>query len=978
MPGRILVTFSIHYSTHWREHLFICGSFPELGAWKASAAVPLNYAGGNWVGTVSVPTGSVEYKYFVRSEIDNTMRWEEGANRQQVFTDDLARGEAVFVRDVWQLAPTLNDEIAASSAVRKVMLRRPNPSALPHLSERKKGRVVVQFEVPVPLLSPGETVCVVGSTPARAFWSGRKSFEMTDQFAPLFCARVEFGLEEFPITYKYMVTHVDGSAPDVIENDPVRTVHAPITIDAASHDPVVFGCGGAPLSFADAAAQGHLAVPAGETCFAARLLIVRDAPFRYPAPRQLRAAGMAIPVFSIRTESSVGCGEFADLPKMAEFCERCGLRMLQLLPITDTMVNFIHWSDSYPYSSVSAFALHPIYVSIPQITPLPDGMAARIETARKKLDLDKMDYSDTLRTKLGFLEEIYNFHLQNGNIERDAEFRAFMRDSQYWLPAYAAFKTLATRFGTTRWSEWPEEFRNPTAGLINGLCSPSHPDFPRVQFHMWVQHHLDRQLRAASEACAQRRVALKGDLPIGVDMQGADTWWARKFFVMTAQAGAPPDPFSAVGQNWKLPLYNWDAIIADNFEWWANRLRVMSRHFHAYRVDHILGFYRIWSIPAYCVSGMHGHFSPGQGIHRSWLEQHGIRDPFKRLTTPYITRPMVEQEFGAETDDIIRTFLHPTSDGLLAFKAEFDTEVKVASFEERRLNINNDSPPEVLKALDLRLKHFWMLTNSVCLYQDDEDPNVFYPRFGITKSPSWQALGQDWRAQLERLCNDYFYNWHDQVWCESAHRKFPHLKRASDMLICGEDLGLLAPCVAPIMAFYRLLGLRVQRMPADPKKKFSHPNDYEYGVVATTSTHDMPPLRAWWQISDRRAFTDAEWARHIQSEDYKAEDEKLTHFWRYMLANWGDRPAVLPADQVERIVDMHMFCPAALAVFPLQDLLAIVGGDLVHENPHAELINNPANRKHYWQYRMRPTVEYLLQQTALITRIRGKVEASHR
>eukprot|EP00708_Paratrimastix_pyriformis_P002029 GAFH01000767.1.p2 GENE.GAFH01000767.1~~GAFH01000767.1.p2 ORF type:complete len:983 (+),score=424.58 GAFH01000767.1:28-2976(+) len=971
-----VAVFSVHYSTQWKESVFLCGSIPELGAWDVSRAVPLATHGGVfWSLDIALPLNqSFEYKYLVRKEGESWINWEPGMNHHCHLA--CTRGELVEIRDSWNVALDFTGEAAQSAALRLIMARA-NPRPLTPLNVRG-NHIVAQLEVCVPFLNPNEQVGVIGESGNRRFWVPSAALMTSDADAPIHKIRIELDPAELPLRYKYVIIHPSEPSLNVTEPDAPRVLHAPVDWDEVPAEATVYGPGAQPMTHAQARQAGFLQ-PNIKT---AQFVVRHDGSFKYPNPPHWRAAGMAIPVFSIRTEKSVGVGEFADLPLMAEFCHRAGLRMLQLLPITDTMVNGVHWTDSYPYSSVSNFALHPIYTCLEKCAPLPAEVVPLIAQTRGRLNgLPQVDYPQTLEAKMNMLQQIYRHHHTLGLLNHDPEFERFLADSQYWLPSYACFKVLADQNGGTNWTRWPRELQEEAAvpELVRAMCQPAHPSYPEVRFYMWLQFHLDKQLREASAECAALRVALKGDVPIGVDPNSADTWYFRKYFNIGTQSGAPPDAFSMHGQNWAFPTYNWDAIVADKFVWWATRLHVMGRSFHAYRIDHILGFFRIWEIPPSARSGMHARFNPGQGIHRSWLEAHGIVDRHGRLTAPYITRWLIETQFGEETDAIIAQFMERSrGDGEFQFKAEFATEDKIAAFEEARLHITLDSTPAQLKEFDVRLKKFWVLTNSVCLYQDEHNPDVFYPRFGITNSLSWQTLGPDWKAHLERFSIDYFYRWHDETWRFSAHKKFPHLRAASRMLVCGEDLGLLAPCVSPIMSQYKLLGLRVQRMPADPKVTFIHPNNYEYGTVATTSTHDMPPLRAWWRVMDQRNFRSQE--EMYNSEAYRKEIAKIDQFWYdpAFLGNHNPRPRDLPPSELERIVDMHMFCPAMLAIFPLQDLLALLPSGLYHPEPFDELINNPDNRKHYWRYRMRCTVEELLRDADIIDRIRGKVASSGR
>eukprot|EP00771_Trimastix_marina_P000350 gnl/Trimastix_PCT/1370.p1 GENE.gnl/Trimastix_PCT/1370~~gnl/Trimastix_PCT/1370.p1 ORF type:complete len:908 (+),score=250.75 gnl/Trimastix_PCT/1370:308-3031(+) len=898
--------------------------------------------------------------------------WEPGLNR--IFQVNASAGDLIEINDIWQLDVSLQDHIARTSALRDAILAREDPRPLRTIATASADSIIVQFEIYAPFVSPNEQVVVVGATRSRSAWHVTHPLVvLADADAPMYRGQIEVERTEFPIRYKYAITPpTDGATHPMYECDPLRTVVLP---KAVAQDCTVSTGQDNESPLSAAVESGLIAWP--ERASIPRLLALRDGLIRYVHRHLWRAAGVAIPVFSLKTSDSFGIGEFVDMVPMSELCHKMGARVLQVLPVTDTMVNFVHWSDSYPYSSLSNFALHPIYMSLRHLTPLPEGLEERMAPVQQRLNaLPKIDYEATLRTKLEFMEEIYAHHVSQGLLDKsNPDYLSFQEEASYWLPAYAVYKALAERFETTDWRKWPEQYRQEklVPGIVAALNDPTSNLYERVRFHTWQQYHLYRQLKSSAQACAKLHVALKSDIPIGVDPCSCDTWVYRRFFHMDTQTGAPPDAFAETGQNWGFPTYNWNAIEEDGFTWWRQRLAAMASCFHATRIDHILGFYRIWQIPATAACGLQGHFYPGHAIRRELLEQHGLWDTV-RLTKPFILRSHVNEIFGDEAQSIVDRYLMPGGPGDLTFKPEFSTEKSIEIAESA--HITPDTDAQALKDHDARLKQFWKLTNAVCLYQDAKDSKAFYPRFDIHKSASWQHLSDDWKTTLAELSKQYFYHWHQDLWPASAHRKFPSICQASGMLICGEDLGLLAPCVQPIMAQYNILGFRVQRMPADTGKDFAHPNEYEYATVATTSTHDMPPLRAWWLVKNRKEL---DWNTDVHTTEWRESHRKLDVYWHQLLDRLDDKPWELPNEQLERIVDMHMFCPSMLCILPLQDLLPITPSTQRYEaNPFDELINNPDNRKHYWQWRMKCSIEDLLQDDEWILRIKGKVIASHR
>ncbi|KAH7832501.1 4-alpha-glucanotransferase [Monocercomonoides exilis] len=975
--SKVIACFCIRYdNTRWGDNVYICGSLKELGEWNPSKAIQMVCHDSYWQAFIALDMNTkFEYKYFFKS--GDYIRWEE---RSHFRSFDVTPGEIVEVRDLWHNKANFTEDVASSSLIQDVCMRRNKPEKLPKVERPEEEKVSVVFEVPVPLISPLESVRLIGATKQKPFWRIADSQTLYDSESPIFRGIRTFDVDELPVQYKFVLSHDLGWECENIEIGPNNECYKPTPIDITSPDTVVWTIQEDEPKAIHIAQAINTHLCRNPTAGHAQIIFIESPSFRYPNEPHFRAAGVVLPVFSLRSKQSLGIGEFADLTLLAKWCQMAGLRVIQLLPITDTTVNDISWMDSYPYSSTSSFALHPIYINIDSLKPLPADIAADLPTQREKLNKPKVDYEATLRLKMGYLERIFDFHLTHeGGFEKDPEFIQFQKDAAYWLPSYAVFKTLARQNKSTKWQNWPEELRDEAnvKNIVEEMTQPTHRLYREVLFHMWVQYHLDRQLREASRRCVNEcHVGLKGDIPIGVDPRSADTWYFRKYFRLDTQAGAPPDAFSTHGQNWGFPTYNWENILADNFEWWGNRLKVMSRTMHAFRIDHILGFYRIWQIPSDCKSGLHARFYPGRLVSGYELERRGLRNTFGRLTKPIITRELVYRQFGAEAEDIISTYLDPApqgSDSDFVFKPQFPNELAIHDYVSEKRGITNSSTSDELKELDAYMKKFYALTNSVCLYEFD---GGYAPRFDVASTESWKRLGGDWQAALVQLAKEYFYEWHQDIYGASARTKFPKMKEASKMLICGEDLGLLTPIIPQVMHEFNILGLRVQRMTGDPSEDYYHPKNYSEGIVATTSTHDMPPLRAWWQITNLNRPDLEEFYR---SGDAQKECHVRDCFWYNTLSNHSPRPTSLPNDQLERIVDMHMYSPAMLTILPYQDLVAILPDDEVyHQNPWDEVINNPDNRKHYWQYRMPCFIERLMEKTALTDRIRGKVEDSGR
>jgi len=589
---------------------------------------------------------------------------------------------------------------------------------------------------------------------------------------------------------------------------------------------------------------------------------------------QRRFAGTAVPVFSLRSEEGFGIGEFRDLKKLIDWAEITGQSVIQLLPVNDTTMTGT-WEDSYPYNANSTFALHPQFIHLPsagvkadkEYKALRDGLNA----------LPQVDYERVNAEKTRLLKKA--FGATWNKVSESPSYKKFFKGNQDWLIPYAAFCALRDRYGTPEFGKW-KTYAQYDAAKVCRFCRNNQSE---IDFHCFVQYHLHMQLSDVRKYAHKHGVILKGDLPIGISRTSVDAWLHPELFHLDSQAGAPPDAFSADGQNWGFPTYNWEKMEEDGYAWWKARLRKMSEYFDAFRIDHILGFFRIWEIPVPYKSGLMGHFSPAL--------------------------PYSGEELGSMGFDV--------TDGKHVTPGENETDV--------------------LFVEDPRRKGYW------------------HPRIGAQTTAAYNAL-DDWRKDAyNRMYDDFFYRRHNRFWKESALRKLPDLLASTGMIACGEDLGMIPDCVPETMNELQILSLEIQRMPKSVHETFANPAAYPYYSVCTTSTHDMNPIRAWWE-----------------------EDRQLTQrFFNEMLGFGGEAPYYCEPWVCRRIVEQHLNSPAMFTILPLQDWLAVDGG-LRAENPAAERINVPAIPRYYWRYRMHITLENLLSQNGFNGMLRGLVSASGR
>jgi 4-alpha-glucanotransferase len=530
---------------------------------------------------------------------------------------------------------------------------------------------------------------------------------------------------------------------------------------------------------------------------------------------------------------------------------------------------------------------------------------------------------------------------------RTKSYQEFFSTQQHWLKPYAAFCYFRDTYQTIRFEEWPA---NTTwEEQLHGPYFDSQSDTPEgigMGYYCFLQYHLNEQLKDATRYAHSKGIIVKGDIAIGVYRHGADVWQHPELFHLEYQAGAPPDDFAVSGQNWGFPTYNWQRMKETSFAWWKQRFSQMSEYFDAFRIDHILGFFRIWSIPYHAVEGIMGHFVPALPVHREEFFARGIHLSHERLTAPFINEKVLWEIFGYDNELVKSIFLDSTDSGQYQLKAAFATQRQVEIyFAEKEQDEHH---------LKIRQGLYKLLSNVIC-FQSNNAPDAFHFRYAMDQTPSYHQLPDELKGALHDLYIDYFFRRQDQFWMQEALQKLPALKRETNMLICGEDLGMVPGCVPQVMQQLGLLSLEIQRMPKDSAKQFFHPNDAPYLSVVTPSTHDMSTIRGWWEENS----------------------QATTDFYHHELGQLGTPPFYCEAWINKAIVVQHLYSPAMWCVFQLQDLLGI-DASLRRTHPADERINIPADSNHFWNYRMHLTIEELQQATAYNEELGYLIESSGR
>ena len=623
-----------------------------------------------------------------------------------------------------------------------------------------------------------------------------------------------------------------------------------------------------------------------------------------------RVAGVVVPVFSLRSDCSYGVGDFGDLKRLVDWAVLTGMKVIQVLPVNDTTVSH-SWSDSYPYNIVSAFALHPHYLDLEAFGSLKDKskMTAYHRQRRELNAVGYSDYEGVDRVKSAFIKDL--FEERGKQTLESKEFKLWYDANKDWLEPYALIASQANQSGSA------------------GIC--------------FVQYCLHLQLKAAADYARSKGIVLKGDIPIGVNFNSVETQTHPKLFNLDSQTGAPPDAFSPNGQNWGFPTYNWNE--KSIFFWWHRRLKWMSQYFDAFRIDHVLGFFRIWEVPGDAIFGVLGHFSPALPLTVSEIEYFGL--PFRKdfMTRPFVNDRVIERLFGIHAQFVKENFLMARSYGLYDLKSEFNTQRKVRDYFEGRADENS---------LWIR-DGLYRLISGVLFLEDPRQPNMYHPRIGVYNEPVFDALTNEEKDAFMRLYNNFFYQRHNFFWGGEATRRLTEVFGKTRMLCCAEDLGMLPDCVAPVLDYLRILTLEIQSMPKQNGFEFTHLDGNPYRSVATFSTHDMAPLRLWWEESP----------------------ERTQRYYVAMLQKQGRAPEHLPAHLAEEIIARHLYCPSMMCMLSLQDWLAM-DGELRSKNPREERINVPSDPYNRWKYRMHITIEELLKADKYNSKLRTMITRSKR
>jgi len=843
----MILHFSINYHTEPGQEVYVTGTMDELGGGFVSRTAAMYLSEGfNWKKDITLDIDedlTFEYRYYIKGE-DGFSFYEAGYPRKITLTG----GEnEVWLNDQWQgythQAPLL------TSVFSEVLF--PHGVHSPSVMHRFGREVVIR--VTVPAVPAGDAVYLCGDAPSLGNWNPSEAVEMHPVQGSRWEAHFDAGELPPAVSFKFIRCHIGRRVSVVWESGDNRSLSIPSLKDGDT-----FSVEYAAAAFTDV----------------------------YP-----RIKGTAIPVFSLRSEESEGIGDFADIRYISDWAERTGQHIIQLLPINDTTAT--HSSmDAFPYSSISDMALYPLYLNLGKLGKLKDPVAAAsFEKERKELNaLPAVDYDRVIKFKEKYTA-LYFAQMGKETLE-SADYKAFFTDNKVWLLSYSLFCAFRDKFGTADFSKWGE-YSKYEKSFISEIDSFGEDIRKAVDLSCFIQYHLDRQLRESVDYAHKKGVALKGDIPIGIMPFSVCAWKLPHLFHLDSNAGTPPDMFSQDGQNWGFPTYDWEAMGKDAFRWWKTRFSKMGDYFDAYRIDHVLGFFRIWEIPKQVRSGALGHFAPALPMSPEEIRKYGLNfDPkLHGITCAAISR------------------------------------------------VGSKSAEESLKRKALFL-------------EDPRQKGMWHPAISGKSTETYAALEERQRWAFDTLYYDFFYKRHNDFWKRTTYTKLSELLASSRMLTCAEDLGMIPDCVPEVMESLRILTLEIQRMPKQWGYRFSDPSRHPYLSVGSTGSHDISPLRRWWE-EDRDGASD---------------------YWWHILKKWGDVPEHLDPDTCTEIVRQNLNSSSMLTIIPLQDYLAM-DSRLCSGDAASERINDPSNSKNPWKYRMPVTLEQLCRETEfnekLFSLIRG-------
>lgn len=888
------IQFNIHYKTNLGEMIAIAYYFKD----QPDEIITLKFYtfdGENWAGRLEMTEErTVCYNYILLKDTEIYLReW----GKPRVITYEPT---ALIIRDSWRARDHIHHVFLTTAFTKAILKRNQKRETKKKVKDQPEGHNL-SFRLLSSTIEADLCYGVTGNIPELGSW--KKSVLMDDGRFPEWTLSMHVSKETQYVEYKYVI--VNSATKEIVhwEEGENRRVY----LHAADEQPSTF-----------------------RMC---------DDGFRQLS--LWRGAGVAVPIFSLRSHSSMGIGSFSDLKLLIDWSHHVGLKIIQTLPVNDTIAHK-SWRDSYPYAAISVFALHPLYIHLMDIATFKD-QEVQSSYDKEVMVLNEpsdVDFEQVLSRKMHYLRLLFDQEYEH--FKKDKTVQTFLKEQSEWLIPYAIFCHLRDTYGTVNFETWPSH--NVWSDAVKKvLFTSAYAGFRDIEFYIFIQYHADKQLQAMRDYARSKGIVLKGDLPIGIFRYSCDAWVAPELYNMQGQAGAPPDDFAVLGQNWGFPTYNWPEMAKHNFMWWQRRMQQLNRYFDALRLDHILGFFRIWEIPIQEIQGTLGLFNPRLPLSEEALAAYGIEGDLSRYTQPYLTDDRLRRTFGSDVDMVSKVFFVKKKQNPRVFAPEFQTQTAIRDYIRKNAQFE--------KYLNLLLE---MRSDVLLIQEPNTEKPMYNPRITLSTTYAFSQLDSEMKAKFEKLYNDYFFIRHNAFWEKQALWKLPVILDATDMLICGEDLGMIPQAVPGVMKAMNILSLEIQRMPKG-NTEFGVVQHYPYMSVCSPSSHDMSTIRGWWESDPAMA----------------------SRFFHQYLHWFGVPSKDCTPDIVKAVVDDHLSSPAMLAIFPIQDL---IGMDGHLRNPYAgsEQINNPANPDHYWKFRFHMPVEQLLTQDGFNEMLRAMLKVHGR
>ncbi len=639
--------------------------------------------------------------------------------------------------------------------------------------------------------------------------------------------------------------------------------------------------------------------------------------------------GAAVPLSALYTDKSAGIGEYSDLTAFGSWCKKAGIDLIQILPVNDTGTN------PSPYSAISGYALHPIFLRLDEI-PGSRQFAQEIETLRDRYrSEDRVKFQDILSGKLALLRQIFDQDPEA--IINGEDIRKWARENP-WIETYAVFRSLKTYYDEQSWNSWPT-MRDPRREDIEAY----HKDNPKeIGYYIWLQYHCERQLRRAARALEEMGIALKGDLPILMQEDSADVWFHRENFIMRLRAGAPPDMYSSTGQNWGFPIYNWETIEADEFNWWKGRLKQAAKFYHAYRIDHVLGFFRIWAIPEYESAGSMGYFLPSVFITAEDLKQAGFSEErITWLSEPHIPTEEIKEALGDSADQVFPHLRRVGSEELF----RIDPQIRGSRAIEA-LDISDEAKAALNR---------WNRNRALIKIETD----TYAPAWLFSDSGSYQSLSEEEKNRFKDLVHTKGEE-SELLWEKTGRHLLSFMEEETEMLICAEDLGVVPQCVPKVLEELGILGLKICFWTRDydnPEAPFISPRKYPHVSVAMLSAHDTVTMRQWWE----------------EQADESTKTAFAKAFFENTESKIADRTAYSP-DLALLVNSAFLQAGSRLCVFQIQELFSLTD-TYRSTDPGSERINVPGTvTPENWSYRIPVPLEELAEDEYFILTVSAMIE----